>query len=184
MRLTLLLTLIAGFATPAFAQDPGMPAPIAHSAEHDHLKAMAGKWKVAMTMHAPDGSTMKSEGTHVASLTMDGLGLIFDHQSPMGPGKMIGHGFLTWIPGKQKFQSIWMDNMSHNGMATGWATWDAAKKTMTEIMTGPGPDGTDMTFTIITVAASPDTHTSTFMMKGPDGKEFPMMEMVYTRQKG
>ena len=161
-----------------------MPAPIAPAPEHAVLKGLAGTWQVEMTMHQPDGKSEKSVGTMTAALTMDGLGLAFDHVSPMGPGKMVGHGFVTWIPAKGKFQSIWMDNMSHHGMSQGWATWDAASQTMTEVITGPGPDGADMTFNIVTKHASADQHTSTFMMKGPDGKDFPMMTMVYTRKKG
>jgi hypothetical protein len=177
MRSVMLALLVC--VSPAFAQ---MPAPIAPAPEHALLKSMAGTWQVDMTMYQPDGTSMKSVGTMVARLTMDGLGLAFDHESPMGPGKMLGHGFQTWIPGKGKFQTMWMDNMSHHGMSLGWATWDAGSKTMTETITGPGPDGAEMTFTITTKVESEKKHVATFTMKGPDGKDMPMMEMVYTRK--
>ena len=182
----LLLLALALMATPALADDAamgGMPAPIAAGPAHEHFKAFVGNWKVEITMNQPDGTALKSEGKQTSSLVLGGLGMAFEHESMMGPMKMLGHGFSTWIPGKNKYESYWMDNMSQNGMSHGWATWDDATQTLTEVMTGPGPDGKEMSMTMVTKVESADKHTSTFMMKGPDGKDFPMMMMVYTRVK-
>ena len=124
-----------------------------------------------------------AKGTQTVQTVLGGLGMSFETSTAMGPMTMMGHGATYWVPGKKVYQSVWFDNMSHNGMWTGSSTWDAKSKTMNETISGPGPDGKEMKMRMITVVAGPDAYTTTFYMPGPDGKEIKGMQIAYARIK-
>lgn len=176
--------LLAGPAVAGSHSEAQMPKPIEVGPAHAHFKTMAGKWTVKATMWQPDGTSMTSDGSQTVQTVLGGLGMSFESSTAMGPMTMMGHGSSYWVPAKGKYQSTWFDNMSHHGLWIGWGTWDDATKTMTETVSGPGPDGKDMSMKMITVVKDNDTYTTTFFMAGPDGKEMKMMEMAYTRAKG
>ena len=179
------MTLLCVFAliSPAFAEVPKMPAPMTAGPAHAGFVQLAGTWDVAQTMYM-DGKTMKAKGKQVSRTVLGGLGIAYDYESQMGPGvKFMGHGFQTWAPALNKYESYWFDSFSFGGSSHGWATWDKKTKTMDEVMVGPGPDGKPMTLHAITKVLSKDKMTMVMYSKGADGKEVKMMEMVYTRAK-
>ncbi|MGK0359439.1 MAG: hypothetical protein ACI9U2_001741 [Bradymonadia bacterium] len=192
---TRLMTILAFFLGAALALSPAladthaepgahaMPTPIELGPAHAHFKTMAGNWTMTQTMFMPDGKTMEAKGTQTVQTVLDGLGMSFETRTAMGPMTMKGHGATYWVPAKKMYQSTWFDNMSHNGMWTGWSSWDAKTKTMKETISGPGPDGKEMTMRMVTVVAGADAYTTTFYMPGTDGKEMKGMQIAYARVK-
>lgn len=178
------LLFTGGAALAGSHSEAQMPQPIKLGPAHAHFKAMAGTWAIKQTMFMPDGKTMTADGTQTVTTVLGGLGMQFETKTPMGPMTMLGHGASYWVPAKGKYQSTWFDNMSHHGVWIGWGTWDEKTKSMTETISGPGPDGKETTMRMVTTVKDADSYTTVFFMKGPDGKEMKMMEMIYTRAKG
>lgn len=183
-----LLACAALVASPAVADTHAegahaMPKPIEVGPAHAHFKTMAGNWTMTQTMYMPGGKTMTAQGTQTVRTVLDGLGMSFDTSAAMGPMTMKGHGASFWVPGKKKYQTTWFDNMSHNGMWTGWGTWDEKTKTLNETISGPGPDGKETSMRMVTVVTSDDAYATTFYMPGPDGKEMKGMHIAYARVK-
>ena len=158
-----------------------MPTP---GPEHAVLKADAGTWmaKVELTP-APGVPAMTSSGVETNTLGCGGLCLISDFKGELGPGQPFhGHGVTTWDPHKKQYVGSWTDSMTA-GMMRAETTYDAAGKKATGWMEGPDPSGQMMKMRIVAEYPSPDSRTMMSYMTGPDGKEFQMMRITYTRKK-
>ncbi len=152
--------------------------------EHEVLHASVGTWAVAQTMWpGPEAEPVRGEGTMVTRLVAGGLAIAYEYSSPAsehGPA-FHGYGVTAWIPAKKHFEAWWFDNLSRAGMARSTGTWDPKTKTLTEAMSGPGPDGKASEFKVVTVMESDHRHVQTFYVV-KDGKEIgKMMELVFTR---
>ena len=188
-----LLVLLAG--APAIAQSPSQEDPAAQAAmkalmdygtpgpAHKALASAVGKWKVATKMYpAPGAPPQESTATSEITSWWDGRYVIekFEGTAPEGP--FSGFSISAYDNLKKKYVATWMDSMS-TGLAVLEGTADASGKVFT--YRGEVPDPASGKFvpcrTVITIIDSNHRRFESFW-PGPDGKEFKMMEMLYTRQ--
>ena len=150
---------------------------------HEVLKAEAGTWNAAVeVVPAPGMAAMKSTGVETNVIGCGGLCLITDFKGTMMPGQTFeGHGVVAYNPAKKKYVGSWTDSMSL-GVAMSEATWDPAKKTFTGWMEGPDAAGNVMKSRSVSEHKADGTRVMTMFAPGPDGKEFQMMRIVYTKK--
>lgn len=163
--------VFAGFAV---AQQPPEVKP---GPEHAILKEMAGNWSGKMKMGG-------SESDCRCNYRMEcgGLWLTSTFNTKMGETAFQGKGLDSYDPESKKFVTVWVDSMSTKPMIM-HGTYDAAKKAMTSIGEGPGPDGKPQKMKMVVsmpdkdtinekmflVTASGETEMFTIEMKrGPD----------------
>ena len=178
--LTVSLVLTAGLSAFAHATQPP-PAPKPGPA-HEVLKSEAGTWdaKVELTP-APGAPPMMSTGVETNVMGCGGLCLITDFKGTMGGEAFEGHGVATYDPAKKKYVGTWIDSMSF-GLSNSEGTWDPAKKTSTGWMEGADATGKVMKMRSVVVHKDAKTRVMTMYAPGPDGKEFQMMRISYTKR--
>jgi hypothetical protein len=159
-------------AEKAAAQMPPSPKP---GPEHANLKKLVGTWDATVEM--VDGSAPPSKGTETNTAIADGLWIVTDFKSQMGPAPFEGHGVEGYDTTKKKYVSTWVDSMTTSVMV-GEGTYDAASKTATDTIEGPGPDGKPMKMKATTEWKDDDTRVFT-MFNG----EKPSMKITYKRRK-
>ncbi|MEW5876347.1 MAG: DUF1579 domain-containing protein [Candidatus Zixiibacteriota bacterium] len=153
--------------------------------EHAELAKMVGKWDAATTMWmAPDAEPVTSTGSVVITSVLGGRWFQQNYTGDMMGMPFTGIGYLGFDKFKNQYVSTWMDDMS----------------TMTMISYGDAsPDGKTITYSGVcddimtgtknkvykSVVHNVDDNTSIFEMydKTPEGKEYKMMEIKYTRGK-
>ena len=142
-----------------------------------------GTWDADITMWEPGKPEQKSKGTTVNKMVMGGRYQESIHTSTMMGMPFEGHGTLGYDNAKKVFESVWIDNMG-SGVTKMTGPWDAATKSVT--LLGKMIDPSTLkeidhkeTFKVI------DDNTQQIAMygPGPDGKEFKMMEIKFTRKK-
>lgn len=151
--------------------------------EHARLKAMTGTWTGAIKMWMdPAAPPMESTGTEEAKMILGDRYLQQDSKGSFMGQPYSGIGLTGYDNAKKKFVGTWIDNMG-TGIMTTEGTCDAAGKvctyetSMTDPMTGKVQKGK------MVIRIESDTkHTMEMYGKGPNGKEFKMMEIVYTRK--
>jgi hypothetical protein len=89
-----------------------------------------------------------------------------------------GRGTSGYDPAQKKYVGTWVDTMTP-GLATVEGTYDAATKTLTATMEGPGPDGGRVKMKETTQWTDADTRV--FTMYAPNGNV--MMKITYKRRK-
>jgi hypothetical protein len=175
---TILALTLAAFTAPLAAQGMEPPKP---GAEHKALAARAGTWDAVIEMVGEDGKVQTTKGVSEMKVACGGLWLIDDFTADMMGMKFEGHGSTGYDPAKGKYVGTWIDSWSTGVMAME-GTYDAAKKQLTMIGTGTGPDGKPMKHRMVTT--DKDANTSVFEMYGDmgDGKETKFMTITYTRR--
>lgn len=174
-----------GAKPPAPAMDPAMVEAMMKAGTpgdpHKALNDFAGSWKVATKLWmVPGADPMAMEGTAETAWVMGGRHLEERFSGNFMGMPFEGRGYTGYDNVKKQYWSTWMDNMSTAMMiSTGSAegkTWKF-KGTMADPMTGKDA-AHDMTLTV----TDADHHTMEMWGAGPDGKNFKMMEMTYTRK--
>jgi hypothetical protein len=156
----------------------GTPGP-----EHEQLQKMVGKWNAASTMWmAPGAEPITSTGTAEMTSVLGGRWIMQTYSGDMMGQPFKGLGYIGFDKYKGQYVSTWMDDMS----------------TMTMISYGdPSADGKTVTYTGVCddiwtdtknkvykhIAHNVDDNTMVFEMydKTPEGTEFKMLEIKYTR---
>ena len=151
---------------------------------HAMLAKSNGTWTTDITSWMdPEKPPMKSTGTSVNKMIMGGR-----YQESINTGNMMGMPFegrsLTgYDNAKKAFVNTWIDNMG-SGIMIMEGTWDDATKTITFKGTGMDPmtmreNNYRQTFKVI------DDNNQFMEMygPGPDGKDYKMMEIKFTRKK-
>ncbi len=155
----------------------------APGAPHQALASTAGTYDLRIkSWHEPGGPAMEEPGTATRSMALDGRVLVEQVKSSMMGMPYTGHGMMGFDNVTGKYWSTWNDSMSTGIMVTE-GTCDAQGKTCT--FTGSwndpikkGPVKARMT----TRWTSPTTEVFEMYGPGKDGKEFKMMEIVYTKK--
>ncbi len=157
-------------------------------AQHKVLESLVGEWDYTVTYRmAPDAPEQTSKGTSVNAWILDGR---FIQQTVNGTMEMgdqtqtfEGIGYIGHDNLKNKYQSIWMDNMGTGTMvATG--TYDAASKTLTESgHFSCAMKGAQVSFKSELKFVDADNYTFTMYDTGADGKSYQAMHIDYTRKK-
>jgi hypothetical protein len=188
------LALIAG--QPAVAQQPSkedqaaMQAMMeayakygALGAPHKGLAKRVGTWKVqARFWMAPGAPPEVSEGTTEATLILGSHYIMekFEMSTPDGPFN--GVSIIGYDNIKQRYQSIWIDSMS-TGVTTAEGTGDKDARAID--YTGQEPDPASNAYKpyrSVEKQLDDNTRRLETFENGPDGKEFKVMELFYTRE--
>ncbi len=149
---------------------------------HKKLEPVVGTFeaKVKMWMDPskpPEESTGTSENTWV-------LGNRFvqmKYEGTMMGQPFSGMGFQGYDNVSKKYVGSWMDTMS-TGMMTSTGTMTGNVMKATDTMSDPMSGKAMKTTSQVTVADN-DHHTMEMWGPGPDGKNYKMMEITYTRKK-
>lgn len=148
---------------------------------HSMMKQSEGKWKTKSSFWmAPGTQAMVSEGTCTNEMILGGRYLQETHSGTMMGQPMQGIALQAYDNVKKKFYSTWIDNMG-TGVAMSEGVYDAKTKTVT--MTGHMTDpvtGGDIKYRS-TMKIINDKKRVMEMYTKADGKEYKMMEIVYTR---
>jgi hypothetical protein len=149
--LTALACLMAGLVSRGFAQEPAKPGP-----EHEVLKQMEGTWDA--TLEGED----KPNGISKFMVKLGGFWVINEYEGSFAGAPFEGHGLNGYDPIKKKYVMVWTDSMSPTPLIME-GDYDKAKKTLTFVGEGPGPQGT-MKFKSVTEFK--DKNTMLFKMYG------------------
>ena len=192
-----MLSLSLLLALPALAQDPNMP-PMTPEQQaemeayqkagtpgeaHAALARMAGSYDLAIkSWHSPGGPPTEETGTATRTMALDGRVLVEDVKSQMHGQPWTGHGMHGYDNVTGKHWSTWNDSMS-TGLMVSEGTCDAAGAcTFTGSWNDPVKKGNKITSRMTTKWTTPTTEVFEMFVPGPDGKEFRMMELTYTKR--
>jgi hypothetical protein len=154
-----------------------MPAPPKPGPEHQVLKGSVGTWDATIEHFMPGQEAHTAKGVETAKL-VGGLWLVSDFKGDMMGAPFEGHAVAGYDSNKKKYVGTWIDTMSVGKYDTE-GTYDAATKTMTERIEGPGMDGKPAKWKAVTEWKDADTRV--FSMYD-DGKESPSMRITYKRK--
>jgi len=152
---------------------------------HQVLQQAVGKWThTVRSWMKPGDKPMESQGTSENTMVLGGRFLQQQAHGSMNGQPFEGLGYTGYDNVRGEYQSMWMDSMG-TGMMIGTGSYDPASKTIQESghfscpMTGEKAMWYRSEWKII------DNDNQVFSMygKGPDGKEFKGMEIVYKRVK-
>jgi hypothetical protein len=153
---------------------------------HEMMKSWNGSWTGDITMwQAPGAPPETTRGTAVYKMVLGDR-----YQVGNFTGNMMGQPFegmstLAYDNAKKVFVTIWMDNMG-TGLMKLEGPWDEPSKSMT--LTGKMVDptsgnGKEIETRQIVKVIDDNTQVMEMYGPGPDGKEYKMMEIRYTRKK-
>jgi hypothetical protein len=151
---------------------------------HKLMETMAGTFKaVVKTFHGPGAPPEVSEGLSVNTMVLGGRYLRQEFKGEFMGETFEGVGFMGYDNVLKKFQGVWMDSMS-TAMMNGTSALDKTGKVLNGATTYTDPaTGKVKTTRDVMTLVDKDRHVSQMYEKGPDGKEFLMMEITYTRVK-
>ena len=151
---------------------------------HSLMSGWNGTWDAEVTMFNPGMPPQKSKATSVNTTIMGGR----YHRSVL-KGTMMGAPFngestMAYDNARKKFLSTWIDNMG-TGLMMMEGTYDSTNKKLS--MAGQSVDpsmGTGKMMDMREVITIIDDKTQMFEMYGlgPDGKEYKMMEIKYSKR--
>ena len=158
----------------------GTPGP-----QHEQLKKLSGTFAAKVTMKmAPDAPDMSSKGELKSEMILNGR-----VQSSTYAGDMMGQPFkglcfVGFDNQKQKWWTLWMDDMSTMAMYTeGTGSADHKTVTYTGEMPCPANGGKMTPFRQVVTIKSDDSYTVEMFSQDDKGKEFRGMLLEYTRVK-
>ncbi|MDB5202087.1 MAG: hypothetical protein JWQ27_1496 [Ferruginibacter sp.] len=152
---------------------------------HKMMASWNGSWNGTMQMwHMPNTPPETSKVNTVNRMIMGGRYQVNTHTGTMMGMPFEGTGTLAYDNAKKKFISTWIDNMG-TGIMLLEGGWDEGTKSMT--LTGKCVDpsaGNGKETPVRETFTSIDANTQLMEMYGPapDGKEFKMMEIKFTRK--
>ncbi len=181
-------------ALPALAKDPPKLTPEQQAemeayqkagtpgAPHAAMAKMAGNYDmVVKSWPAPGADPEVEQGTAMRAMILDGRVMTEDAKSTMMGQPFTGHGMQGFDNVTGKYWSTWNDSLSTgimvsegsceaNGACTYTGSWnDPVKKSKFSVR-------------MTTKWTSPTVQLFEMFGPGPDGKEFKMMEITYTKK--
>jgi hypothetical protein len=151
--------------------------------EHQKLAKLAGTWKMDVTAWmAPGAPPEKSEGTAEFKAILGGRYLLQEVKGTMGGQPFEGRGTMGFDNVTKERFATWTDSMSTGLLVMRGKCPADAKKCTTR---GQGSDavaGKMVSFAETTTMTDDNHFTFELRGPGPDGKQFKMMEIKYTRQ--
>jgi hypothetical protein len=151
---------------------------------HKMLAKREGEWAVtARFWFSPDAPPQESKGSSVITGIMGSRYLLEKFASQMPDGSPFhGMGIGGFDNLKKKYVAAWIDDMS-TGIMLSEGTPDAGGTVITYVGEGPDPmTGGFKLFRAVETTIDDDTRRFETFEKGPDGKEFRSMELLYTRK--
>lgn len=156
----------------------------AAGSEHKLLSGMVGTFKAKVTSYMNPGAPPNvSYGTSVSTWVLGGRDVQQKFTGDMMGQPFSGIGYTGYDNLKQQYWGTWRDNMSTGLMTSTGNTTDGGKtwkfaSVATDPMTGKDSKG-EMIITVVDA----NHHNMEMWGEGPDGKNFKMMEIAYTRKK-
>ena len=201
-RMFVFALLMGMFGTLACAEDAPKAAPVADekaaadkamqekmmkltspTEAHKVLEPLAGKWNyTAKFWMAPEAKPDESTGTAENTIVYGGRFLKQEVKGLWMGQSFEGLGYTGYDVIKGEYLSIWLDNMA-TGIMTASGQYDAASKTLTASGSNSCPltGEKDRKGRSETKIIDNDHNVYSSYAAGPDGKEFKMMEIAYTR---
>ncbi len=152
-------------------------------AAHKALEPTIGSWNVVSTSwQTPGGTPQAGAGIAENSWVLGGRFVKQEFHGEFGGMQFEGLGYTGYDNIRKKYVGTWMDTMSTTVMdSTGTA--DPSGKTFTSTSTmHDALTGRPMKLRMVTRIVDANKHVMDMFGPGPDGKEFKMMELVYTRK--
>ncbi|HYY53537.1 MAG TPA: DUF1579 domain-containing protein [Myxococcales bacterium] len=151
--------------------------------EHQKLAKLAGTWKMDVTAWmTPGAPPEKSEGTAEFKTILGGRYLLQEVKGTMGGQPFEGRGTMGFDNVTKERFATWTDSMSTGLLVMRGKCPADAKKCTTR---GQGSDavaGKMVSFAETTTMTDDNHFTFELRGPGPDGKQYKMMEIKYTRQ--
>lgn len=192
---TLATALTLAFALPVLAQDAppqmspedaammqayqaaGTPGP-----QHAALAKGVGSYDLSIRSWAKPGAPSTTEtGTATRSMMLGGRVLTEQVEAKMYGQPFTGHGMVGYDNVSGKWWNTWNDSMSTGLMVSEGDCDDKGACSFTGSWNDPVTKG-KVTARMTSRWTSPTTEVFEMYGPGPDGKEFRMMEMTYTRR--
>lgn len=149
---------------------------------HEILKSLAGSWNYTMNYWMSPGAEPHTEsGTVESKWILDGRFLKMKVEGSSMGQPFEGMGIMGYNNLTNQYENVWIDNMG-TGMMTATGTYDAGSKTITETGTYTDPSG-EKEFRGVTTLKDADNYSYELFVPGPEGKEFRMLDLQYTRKK-
>lgn len=155
----------------------GQPGPY-----HDHLKPLIGKWKLVVKWWTdPAGEPNITQRVATTEPIMGGLFVKEEVQGEMMGRPFQGLGFTGYDTVAGKFVSTWIDNMGSAIMVSeGRCEGDCKTIHWTGTYSDAMSGKTETSKQVLRIV-NDTTHVFEMSGKGPDGREFKMIEITYTR---
>ena len=200
-RLFMFVMLLGLLGVPAYAEDaaqaPAADAKAAADKEmqekmmkmmapgeaHKALEPLVGKWNyTAKFWMMPEAKADESTGTSESSMIYGGRFLKQEVKGMWNGQPFEGMGYTGYDNIRGEYISIWIDGMA-TGIMKASGQYDAASKTfnLSGSNSCPLTGEKDRQGRSETKIADNDHNTYSSYAAGPDGKEFKMMEIEYTR---
>jgi len=201
MHRTMILIASLAVLTAAFAAADDKPAPPAASPDekammeawmkfatpgpgHKALQPLVGAWNAKITSWmAPGSAPIASDGVSETSWVLGGRYLQQKHEGSFQGQPFSGLGYTAYDNYKKQYLATWMDNMGTSILSMS-GNADASGKVLS--MEGKMDDF--MTGRVLAIRSTlrivdDDHNVYEMFAPGPDGKEYKMMEIDYTRKK-
>jgi len=151
--------------------------------EHQRLAKLAGKWKLEVTSWmAPGAPPQKSEAAAEFKPIFGGRYLQQEVKGNMMDQPFEGMGIEGFDNVTQERFGTWVDNMSTGAMVVRGKCATDAKKCTLKGKVSDAAAGKEVPVSETVTVASDDKFTFEMHGPGPGGKDFKMLEIVYTRQ--
>ena len=165
------------------AMEAAMQKAMAVTENHALLTQFVGKWAgAAATWEMPGAKPMKSTSTSEITSIMGGRFIMEKFMGNMMNMPFEGLRVAGYDNMQKKFVTFWVDNTS-TAFFLFSGTYDAAKKTFTDLSKWPDGMGGIMDVRMVTRVVSPDEHIQEMYMTMPGQKEYKNMEIDYKRVK-
>lgn len=149
---------------------------------HKALEPFVGTWNVkSQFWMAPGTPPASSQGSSESKWVFGGRYVEENFQGNVFGMPFEGRGYAGYDNVKKQYWSTWMDSMSTAMMMT-TGTNDGKSWAFQGSMADP-LTGKDTSVRIKLTVNDADHHSMEMWGPGPDGKDFKMMEMTYTRKK-
>ena len=152
---------------------------------HKMMASWNGKWNGTVTMWQSPGATPEiSQESTTNSMLMGGRYQQGIHEGTMMGQPFEGRSLLAYDNAKRTFTSTWIDNMG-TGVMVVEGPWDETTKSMTlkgMVVDPSAGTGKEVPVREVFKIIDEKTHLMEMYGNGPDGKEFKMMEIKYSRK--
>jgi hypothetical protein len=179
----ILTSLVTAAALASGVSAPGQDFPNPKPTEaHQVFTQDAGTWDAAIKMFlgGPDAPPTEYKGTETNELVCGGLFLRTAFRGKMGDRDFEGHGLLGYDAKNNEYVGTWVDNFTSTPSALK-GKYDAAKKTMTTMVTATTETGEEMTQKQVTTYPDDKTRKFEIFLALPNG-ELKLMEMTLTKR--
>jgi hypothetical protein len=151
---------------------------------HKKLDVLAGTWTAKNSMWMEPGKPPSvSEGTAEHKWVLGGRFLEQRYEGTFMNMPFSGLGYTGYDNYKKKYLSVWMDTLGTVMMHSTGSFNASGKVLSSSARMDDFTTGKVMTIREKMTIASKDEMLFEMFMPGPDGKEFRMMEIRYTRKK-